>query len=318
MDKPNERSMHILPTVRGGGLIFIGLSLITIVFLCYTKHSLPFALLILLAGLVLLAGVSFMDDLYQLSAKSRFIVQCLVALSILLFMRPEQLDFLFFTLTNSYLIGVFLFFAVIWSINHFNFMDGLDGFCASQALFLLINYVYFLNSPSAVLYQDFCWILVLNLSVFLMFNFPPAKMFMGDVGSASLGLVTFAIAVIAQQQFNVPIVYWFVLNGLFLFDATVTLSRRILNKEKWFAPHRKHAYQRLKQFGWSARMILFGQLALNCFFLLLLLLVQHHQLHWMFLLLLQVGMLSFVYLLIERSFPMFEKLCEYSHLKFDN
>ena len=72
---------------------------------------------------------------------------------------------------------------------------------------------------------------------------------MGDIGSATLGLITFSIALIAQQQCQIPILYWFMLNGLFLFDATSTLIRRMIKREKWFAPHRKHAYQRLRQSG---------------------------------------------------------------------
>lgn len=308
MDKPNNRSLHLIPTIRGGGVVFIGLSLASLPILCYYTHTPLGDQYILLISIILLATISFFDDLYCLSAKPRFLVQCLVALLIALFMRPEKLDFILFSLANPYLIIAFLFFAVIWAINHFNFMDGLDGFCASQAIFLLAAYAFFLSFHPALIYQDFCLVLISSLLGFLIFNFPPAKIFMGDVGSASLGLITFSIAVIAQQKYQIPILYWFLLNSLFLFDATLTLVRRILKKEKWFAPHRKHAYQRLKQFGVSSRMILLGQIVINVVFLLLVLLFQENKLNLMLLILLQLGIMWLIYSLIEKRFPMFQNV----------
>lgn len=304
MDKPNERSLHVTPTVRGGGLVFIGLFLIAIPFICFYTDTPVSTQLILMLSVTLLATISFIDDLYQLSARLRFIVQCLVAALVAYFMRPESLDFILFDFNNPYLVTVFLFFTVIWAINHFNFMDGLDGFCASQALFLLAAYAFFLSYHPALIYQDYCLVLVFCLLGFLMFNVPPAKIFMGDVGSATLGLITFTIAVIAQQKYHIPILYWFLLNGLFLFDATVTLLRRVLNKEKWFAPHRKHAYQRLKQSGVSARMILSGQILINLGIFTLVLLFQQDKLNLVLLVLIPAGFMLSFYVLIEKRYPM--------------
>ena len=235
-------------------------------------------------------------------------IQCLVALLISVFIRTEILDFGLFTFSTQYLIVPFLFFAVIWAINHFNFMDGLDGFCASQALFLFVAYALLFGFHNAMLYQDFCFVLIFSIIGFLTFNFPPAKLFMGDIGSASLGLITFGIAVIAQQKYQIPILYWFLLNGLFLFDATVTLIRRIINKEKWFAAHRKHAYQRLKQFGVDTRVILLGQIVINSSFLIGVLLFHFNKLGLGMLLLFFFGLILAVYLLIERLFPMYKKI----------
>lgn len=304
MDKPNERSLHVTPTVRGGGLVFIGLSLIAIPFICLYTQTPVSNQIILMLSITLLATISFLDDLYQLSARLRFMVQCLVAALVAYFMRPESLDFILFYFSNPYLVTVFLFFTVIWAINHFNFMDGLDGFCASQALFLLATYAFFLSYHPALIYQYYCLILVCCLLGFLIFNVPPAKIFMGDVGSASLGLITFTIAVIAQQKYQIPILYWFLLNGLFLFDATVTLLRRVLNKEKWFAPHRKHAYQRLKQSGVSARMILAGQMLINLGILTLVLLFQQEKFNLIFLVLIPAGFIVCFYFLIEKRYSM--------------
>ncbi len=306
MDKPNERSMHITPTVRGGGFVFISLALISFPFICYyTNSSFTMEYGVLMLSIFLLATVSFFDDLYQLSAKLRFLVQGMVALAILFFMRPEYLNFVMFSINNPYLVSLFLFFFIVWAINHFNFMDGLDGFCALQAVFLLATYAFLLNLNSGFVYQDFCMVLMCSILGFLIFNFPPAKLFMGDVGSASLGFITFVIAIIGQQKYQIPILYWFLLNSLFLFDATITLIRRIINKEKWFSAHRKHAYQRLKQWGMSSRKILLGQFSLNSLFLFLILLFHQNKLDLGFVVFLQAGFILFIYFLIEKRFPMY-------------
>ncbi|CEG56232.1 MraY family glycosyltransferase [Legionella fallonii] len=308
MDQPNERSLHLKPTIRGGGIIFIGLPLIALPILCEFTKTPVSEFYVLLISSVLLAVVSFLDDLYNLAVKSKFLVQLLVALLIVLFMRPNQLDFVLFSITNQYIIAPFLFMTVLWAINHFNFMDGLDGFCASQAMFLFAAYALLFGLYGAVMYQDFCFIFICSLVGFLIFNFPPAKLFMGDVGSATLGLIIFCMALIAQQKYQVPILFWLMLNCLFLFDATVTLLRRIIKKEKWASPHRKHAYQRLRQFGVNARTILFGQLVINSVFLVLVLLSRANMIHIGLLLLLELGFISLMYYLIEKLFPMFQQV----------
>lgn len=306
MDEPNNRSMHSRPTIRGGGVVFIGLALISLPILCYLTQTSLQAQWVLLLGIVMIAVVSFLDDLYHLPVKPRFLVQCSAALLIALFIQPAQLDFGIFSITAPVLIIPLIFVLVLWSINHFNFMDGLDGFCASQALFLFAAYALLFMLHGNLFYQGFCVILMVSLTGFLIFNFPPAKLFMGDIGSATLGFITFCIALIAQQKFQIPIVYWFMLNGLFLFDATCTLIRRIIKKEKWSMPHRKHAYQRLRQSGISVRMILLGQLILNVSFLILVLLFHKNIIYSLSIILFQICLMSVIYYLIEKIFPMFQ------------
>lgn len=306
MDLPNNRSLHQTPTVRGGGLVFIGLSLLSLPFLCnYTQTSLS-DLWILIICIISLATVSFWDDLFTLAVKPRFLVHLLVAVLVACFMMPDQLNFIFFSITNPILIIPFLIIATLWSVNHFNFMDGLDGICAMQAVFLCASYAIFFGLFGSALYQDFCIILICSLIGFLFFNFPPARLFMGDVGSATLGLIVFCIALIAQKKFQLPIMYWFMLNALFLFDASITLLRRIINKEVWYTPHRKHAYQRLKQSGMNARWILFGQFVVNSFFLIIVALVQANVLNIAPALLIEMTLICLIYMATERKYPMFE------------
>jgi UDP-N-acetylmuramyl pentapeptide phosphotransferase/UDP-N-acetylglucosamine-1-phosphate transferase len=306
MDKPNDRSMHIAPTSRGGGLVFVSLGLLAIPILCALTHTSFLGQLILIVSALIIAAISFVDDLYHLSAKLRFLVQSLVALLFVVFMRPQQLDLVLFSINYSLLIIPVVFLLVLWAINHFNFMDGIDGFCASQAIFLFAAYSVLFAIYGATYYQYFCIVMVSCLFGFLLFNFPPAKLFMGDVGSATLGLLTFAMALIAQQKLQIPILYWFMLNGLFLFDATSTLIRRILKKENWSAPHKKHAYQRLRQAGISVPIILLGQLVINSSFLVLVLLMNNQVFYSILLIGAQVGLVFVIYHLIEKIFPMFQ------------
>ncbi|HAU2363474.1 glycosyltransferase family 4 protein [Legionella pneumophila serogroup 1] len=304
IDIPNERNLHSRPTVRGGGLVFIGLSLFCWFFICNSQFFLTLDQFIFSIAIIFIATISFIDDFYNLSVTIRFFFQCLIAFLIVIFILPSQLDFGLFLFENTYLIAFFLFFAVIWAINHFNFMDGLDGFCASQAIFLLAAYALFFNSAGSLIYQDFCLILISSLAGFLIFNFPPAKIFMGDVGSASLGLITFFIAIIAQKNYQIPILYWFILNSLFLFDSTVTLIRRIIKHEKWFSPHKKHAYQRLKQLGINSRFILLGQAIINGSLFLSVMFMHFQFFNLKNLIIIQLCYLSAIYFFIEKKYPM--------------
>lgn len=304
IDKPNDRTLHLKPTVRGGGIVFIGLSLLILPFIWYFTGTLYKESVFLLLCILVIAGVSFLDDIYDLPIKIRLGVQCIVAFILAVFMRPEKLDFILFSLNHDYIIIPFIFFMVIWAINHFNFMDGLDGFCTSQAIYLLACYFILFTVHHALAYQEFCWVLICSLSGFLFFNFPPAKIFMGDVGSASLGLIIFSMALIAQQKYQIPVIYWFMLNSLFLFDSSVTLLRRMMNKERWFAPHKKHAYQRLKQYGIDTRFILLIQLIVNGVVGVIVLLSWIQKITEAFALLLLIICLISYYLWIEKLYPM--------------
>ncbi|MCW8466708.1 glycosyltransferase family 4 protein [Legionella pneumophila] len=304
IDKPNDRTLHLKPTVRGGGIVFIGLSLLILPFIWYFTGTFYKESVFLLLSILLTAGVSFFDDIYDLPIKIRLGVQCIVAFILAVFIRPEKLDFILFSVSHYYIIIPFIFFMVIWAINHFNFMDGLDGFCALQAIYLLACYFILFNVHHALAYQEFCWILICSLVGFLIFNFPPAKLFMGDIGSASLGLIIFSMALIAQQKYQIPIIYWFMLNSLFLFDSTITLLRRIVNKERWFTPHRKHAYQRLKQFGMDTRLILLAQLLMNGLIGCLVLLSWTQKVTILCALLMLTLILLSYYFIVERIYPM--------------
>jgi len=248
----NERSSHTAPTPHGGGIAiavtwFVGLS-----YLFYIGDIDSSLYLALMVG-VIISVVSYFDDLFELSAKLRLSVQALVALLGLYFLGGfESFNFGLFSIENQLFTNIFAFFMIIWFINLYNFLDGIDGYAGSYALFISIAaFILFGGSH----------FLVLGVGVlgFLVWNWHKAKIFMGDVGSTLLGynIAIFTIYYANQDSSNLWI--WIILFGLFWFDATLTLFRRYKNGERLSQAHKKHAYQRLTQSGWAHdRVVLFS------------------------------------------------------------
>lgn len=252
----NERSSHTTPTPHGGGIAlsvtwFIGLGYLY--FMGQIETNLFFALLI---GAII-SIVSFFDDIYELSPKIRLFAQSIVALGGLYFLGGfETFTFGIFDIQNPIFTNIFAFFMIIWFINLYNFLDGINGYAGSEAVFLaLAGFVLFGGNH----------FLVLAVAVlgFLYWNWNKAKIFMGDVGSTLLGynIAIFTIYYANQEATNFWV--WIILFGLFWFDATLTLIRRKLNKEKLSQAHKKHAYQRLTQSGWSHYKVTNYSIGLN-------------------------------------------------------
>lgn len=252
----NERSSHTVPTPHGGGIAiaitwFIGL--FYLFFIGQIEENLFYALLF---GAVI-SIVSFFDDIYELSPKLRLIIQAIVAIGGLYFLGGfETLTFGIFDIQNSIFTNIFAFFMIIWFINLYNFLDGINGYAGSEAVFLsLAGFILFGGNH----------FLVLAVAVlgFLYWNWNKAKIFMGDVGSTLLGynIAIFTIYYANQEPTNFWI--WIILFSVYWFDATLTLIRRKLNKEKLSLAHKKHAYQRLTQAGWSHYKVTNYSIGLN-------------------------------------------------------
>nr|WP_321268040.1 glycosyltransferase family 4 protein [uncultured Sulfurimonas sp.] len=240
----NERSSHTVPTPHGGGIAlaitwFVGLG-----YLYFTEDVDPNLFYALLVG-VIISVVSFFDDLYELSAKLRLIVQGSVAILGLYFLGGfESLTFGMFDISNPIFTNIFAFLLIVWFINLTNFIDGINGYVGSEFVFLSVaGFLLFADNVFAVL----------GVSVlgFLFWNWNKAKIFMGDVGSTLLGynIAIFTLYYANNEATNFWV--WIILFGLFWFDATITLIRRKLGGEQLSQAHKKHAYQRLNQSGWS-------------------------------------------------------------------
>ena len=240
----NDRSSHSVPTPHGGGIAiavtwFLGLGYL------FVTNEIDDTLFYALSFGVIISVLSFFDDIYELSPKLRLIVQASVAgFGIYYIGGLESINFGIFTIENQIITNMFAFFMIIWFINLYNFLDGINGYAGSEAVFLaLAGFVLFGGNH----------FLVLAMAVlgFLYWNWNKAKIFMGDVGSTLLGynIAIFTIYYANQESTNFWV--WIILFGVYWFDATLTLIRRKLNKEKLSQAHKKHAYQRLTQSGWS-------------------------------------------------------------------
>ncbi|MDK2091373.1 MraY family glycosyltransferase [Aliarcobacter butzleri] len=252
----NERSSHTVPTPHGGGIAiaitwFIGL--FYLYFIGQIENNLFYALLL---GAII-SIVSFFDDIYELSPKIRLIIQAIVAIGGLYFLGGfETLTFEIFDIQNPIFTNIFAFFMIIWFVNLYNFLDGINGYAGSEAVFLsLAGFILFGGNH----------FLVLAVAVlgFLYWNWNKAKIFMGDVGSTLLGynVAIFTIYYANQEPNNFWI--WIILFSVYWFDATLTLIRRKLNKERLSQAHKKHAYQRLTQAGWSHYKVTNYSIVLN-------------------------------------------------------
>ena len=258
VDIPNSRSSHLTPTPHGGGIAisitwFCGISYLH--FSNNIDNSLYFALL---SGIVI-SIISYFDDLFELSAKLRLFFQALVSCFGLYFLGGfESFDLGLFSLENQLFTNIFAFVMIIWFINLYNFLDGIDGYAGSEAVFL--GFAGFLLFGG-----EHFLVLVFSVFGFLLWNWHKAKIFMGDVGSTLLGynIAIFTIYYANEDAMNFWV--WIIIFGVFWFDATYTLFRRYKNKENLSKAHRKHVYQRLTQIGWKHDKVVKYSIVVNLF-----------------------------------------------------
>ncbi len=308
LDLPTKRSSHTIATPRGGGLIFIGLWVIAVIIFTLFGWIPGRQMLALLPGAVLVAIVGFYDDRFTLAVKYRMLWYSLAAFISLIILGGISS----FSLGQDIILPLGWFgsvlgiLAIIWSTNLFNFMDGIDGIAAVEALFLLAVGGFFLWQVGGQGMAIAAWMLMSCVLGFLVWNRPPAKLFMGDVGSATLGFIIMVLAFMSETQYHIPAILWGIMYGAFIFDTTVTLLRRILAKHNLSTPHRLHAYQRLHQAGWSHGKVCWALAGVNSF-LAALAIVGFYFPHWLFLislLLIAISFLTGLYIKVERIKPM--------------
>jgi Fuc2NAc and GlcNAc transferase len=246
IDKPSARSSHSVPTPRGGGVSIV-ISSGTLIVGAYADHLLSDpAILWILSGATLLAAVGLVDDRIGLPWQLRLTLQFLAALlatnaiglSNILGRDPG--------IILSFLTGAVLSIAGTWSTNLFNFMDGINGIAAFEAIFIgMAGSAIALASGVPATHVVVLIALAGAAIGFLPLNFPTAKIFMGDVGSGFLGYALFFFPLLLSARDRVPVLVWCILWGAFLSDATVTLIRRTVSRERILEAHRSHLYQRL-------------------------------------------------------------------------
>jgi Fuc2NAc and GlcNAc transferase len=284
----NERSSHTVSTPHGGGIALALTWFIGLIYLNINNQIEQNLFYALMLG-VMISIVSFFDDIYQLSAKFRLVVQSGIAIgAIVLFGGLNNLDFGLFNIDNQILTNIFAFLLIVWFINLYNFLDGINGYAGSEAVFLaLAGFMLFGGSHFIVL--------AVAVLGFLYWNFGnKAKIFMGDVGSTLLG---YNVAIFTLYYANIEsrnLWIWLILFGLFWFDATLTLVRRYLNKEKLSVAHKKHAYQRLNQSGWSHFKVTNWSIAINILLFCIVYFILNIALAFLCSLLVLYGMMKFI------------------------
>ena len=243
LDKPNARSSHIQPTPRGGGIVLVVVSSVSSCIALLSNPSLPFAALPILAAP--LAFIGLLDDRYNLPALCRYGIQLLTAV-VMLGYSPlvERLGLAI--PPGSWLLPfliVFLMIAITAVINFTNFMDGLDGLVSGCMAVTIVALSIALAAPWPL------WALFGSLLGFLIWNWSPAKVFMGDVGSTFLGAV---LAGLVLQSSNWLDAFGYLLVATPLMgDAFFCVFRRLIVGQPVFQAHRLHLFQRLHQAGWN-------------------------------------------------------------------
>ena len=272
VDVPNERSSHTAPTPRGGGIAIVIVVLASYVYTgAASVAGIPGHLAIAI-GSALIALVGYVDDRVNVSSRIRFLVQVIGAAIVVFTLASAGVEPLFGAsgaiAVASLPVAVVY---IVWMTNLFNFMDGIDGIAAAEAAFIgtAMSVILMRTGPDTargfiVIYQ----LLAAGCIGFLVFNWPPARIFMGDVGSAFLGFVIAAMSIAAAAAAAAPIWTTLILAGVFIVDATITLFARLLTGQRWFEAHRSHAYQHLAVSLGSHRKVTLATLAINVVWLL--------------------------------------------------
>jgi UDP-N-acetylmuramyl pentapeptide phosphotransferase/UDP-N-acetylglucosamine-1-phosphate transferase len=244
IDIPNERSSHTIPTPRGGGLAIIVAWFLGITILFVTSRLESKLYYSLLCGIPL-AAVSLIDDIFKLKPWVRLLIMFISSTLAILFIAGSENNSMIapdgkfrYILLPVFIVGV------VWFINLFNFLDGIDGYASIEAILVSIALFIFTNNGLTL-------ILATCVLGFLYWNWPRAKIFMGDVGSTQLGYIIAILGIYFNSTGQFSLHYWIILLSPFWFDATLTLYRRWRNNEKLSQAHRKHIYQRLVQSGLS-------------------------------------------------------------------
>ncbi|MEY3218960.1 MAG: hypothetical protein RIT27_317 [Pseudomonadota bacterium] len=247
---PNERSLHFRATPQTGGLAIL-IALVITNWLMIILYGTVQGWVWIASGSALIAGIAFLDDAFEISPIWRLIVQFLAAFFVVS-IGNIQIDFI------PIIIQIFF---VVWTVNLYNFMDGMDGFASGMAVWGF--------GTLAILGMDQPLFMGLNVLIaasnlgFLVFNFPPAKIFMGDTGATVLGFFAATLILLGGKLQLFP--FWLGLLAFspFIVDSTVVLFKRLIKKEKIWKPHRSHYYQRLTQLkGWGHRKTVLLEYAL--------------------------------------------------------
>ena len=274
LDTPVARSAHVAPKPLGGGAALAAPYFLCVIWFVASAAISESALAYL--GCLFIVVLGFSDDRWQLSSKVRLPVQFIVSLAAVRAIGVDSVDFGFFSLSEPLTLSLLAVLSLVWLCNLTNFMDGIDGIAASQLLVTSLSCVVLLVGLDAAAGESGEHDVVLTLSVvlaasaagFLLWNWWPASLFMGDAGS---GFIGFALGLLALESLvtqRMAVWSWVLLLGVFIADTAVTLLVRIIRGERWYEGHSQHAYQILSRRLNSHPRVVGGVILINICWLL--------------------------------------------------
>ena len=247
IDNPNERSSHSVPTPRGGGVAVVCSYLMALAVLIYSQQlTVHIGLTIMAAGFVI-ALLGFLDDHGHINAMLRLAIHFLVAIAVVISLGGFGSVAVFDGVQLGFLANIIAVLFLVWLLNLYNFMDGINGIASVEAITVTASMATLYYVLNISLHSDLLWLLGARAFGFLLWNFPKAKIFMGDACSGFLGLVLGILALIALKENVALFCAWIICLGVFIVDATYTLIKRVFNGYKMYDAHRSHSYQILSR-----------------------------------------------------------------------
>ncbi len=236
IDQPGERRSHATPTPRGGGIAIVVAMLLALAWIAWIDTTRTQLYAAIATGLVLVAGIGWLDDHKPLPALLRLATHVVAAAILAWGVRGAGGDGI--AVSCGFLLALVL-------VNIWNFMDGIDGLAASQAALVALGFVLLAGAQAGM--GTALWLALALMAAcmgFLPLNFPKARIFLGDVGSGALGFVLAALLALLLIPSSSHLPVLLLPLSAFVIDATLTLGSRMVRRERWWQPHTCHAYQR--------------------------------------------------------------------------
>ena len=269
MDIPNARSSHSVPTPRGGGVAIVVTFLALLPLLGWTGWLGWPSVIGLFGGGAWVAIVGFLDDHGHIAARWRLLAHFIGAGWVLAWLPAlPQLALAGYNLDLG-LVGYGLAaLMLVWLLNLYNFMDGIDGIASIEAITVCVGGALLYALIGIPMLAAAPLLLAACVGGFLVWNFPPARIFMGDAGSGFLGLILGGMTLQAAWATPQLLWSWLILLGVFIVDATFTLLRRLLRGDRVYEAHRSHAYQYASRHYGAHLPVTLAVLAINVLWLL--------------------------------------------------
>ena len=267
IDNPNERSSHSVPTPRGGGVAIVGSYLLALVTLMYSQQLALHTGFILMAAGFVIALLGFLDDHGHINSMLRLAIHFLVAIAVVVSLGGFGEVIIFNGVQLGFIANIIAVLFLVWLLNLYNFMDGINGIASVEAITTTVSMAILYLLLSISLNSEILWLLAACVCGFLLWNFPKAKIFMGDACSGFLGLTLGILALIALKENLALFCAWIICLGVFVVDATYTLIKRVLNGHKMYDAHRSHSYQILSRKWGSHTPVTLVVAVINLFWL---------------------------------------------------